>query len=227
MTPPSTETFQPADVDRYLSSLLAPHDPALEAALTSSHAAGLPEIQVSPTQGKLLHILAKLQNARAILEIGTLGGYSAIWFARALAAGGKLVTLEFDPKHAEVARANVARAGLADRVDIRIGAALETLPKIAAAKEGPFDLVFIDADKENNPHYFAWALKLTRPGSLIIIDNVVRSGTVLDAASADAAIQGTRKALDMMASEPRVIATALQTINLKGHDGFAIALVTG
>ena len=227
MSPQTTEAAQPADVDRYFSSLFTPHDDALDAALSSSSAAGLPEIQVSPTQGKLLHMLARLQNARAILEIGTLGGHSAIWLARALAPGGKLVTLEFDPKHAEVARANVARAGLSDRVDIRVGSALETLPKIAAAKEGPFDLVFIDANKENNPDYFAWALKLTRPGSLIVIDNVVRSGTVLDAASADASVQGTRRALEMMAGEPRVTATAMQTVGVKGHDGFAIALVTG
>ena len=215
------------DIDRYLSSLLAPHDDALDAALSSSTAAGLPEIQVSPTHGKLLHLLARLQNARAILEIGTLGGYSAIWLARALAPGGKLITLEFDPKHAEVARANIARAGLADRVEIRVGAALEALSKLEAEKAGPFDLVFIDADKVNNPHYFEWALKLTKRGSLIIIDNVVREGSVLDAKSADPSVQGTRRALEMMAAEPRVTATAIQTIGLKGHDGFAIALVTG
>ena len=215
------------DIDRYLSDLLAPHDDALAKALTSSTAAGLPEIQVSPTQGKLLQLLARLQNASAILEIGTLGGYSAIWLARALAPGGKMITLEFDPKHAEVARANIARAGVADRVEVRVGAALEALPKIAAAKEGPFDLVFIDADKQNNPNYFAWALKLTKRGSLIIIDNVVREGSVLDAKSADASVQGTRRALEMMSSEPRVLSTALQTLSLKGHDGFAIALVTG
>ncbi|HET9950319.1 MAG TPA: O-methyltransferase [Candidatus Eisenbacteria bacterium] len=215
------------DIDRYLAGLLAPHDDALAAALASSTAAGLPEIQVSPTHGKLLHLLARLRNARAILEIGTLGGYSAIWLARALAPGGKLITLEFDPKHAEVARANIARAGLADRVEIRVGAALEALPKLQAEKAGPFDLVFIDADKVNNPNYFTWALRLTKPGSLIIVDNVVREGSVLDATSADTAVQGTRRALEMMAAEPRVTATAIQTIGLKGHDGFAIALVTG
>ena len=222
-----TMAVQPVDIDRYLSSLLAPHDDALDAALSSSTAAGLPEIQVSPTHGKLLHLLARLQNARAILEIGTLGGYSAIWLARALAPGGKLITLEFDPKHAEVARANIARAGLADRVEIRVGAALEALSKLEAEKAGPFDLVFIDADKVNNPHYFEWALKLTKRGSLIIIDNVVREGSVLDAKSADPSVQGTRRALEMIAAEPRVTATAIQTIGLKGHDGFAIALVTG
>jgi predicted O-methyltransferase YrrM len=220
-------TAQPADIDRYLSSLLAPHDAPLEKALSESGAAGLPEIQISPTHGKLLHLLARLQNARAILEIGTLGGYSAIWLARALAPGGKLITLEFDPKHAKVARANLDRAGLADRVEIRIGPALDSLAAIAAAKEGPFDLVFIDADKENNPRYFEWAMKLTKRGSLIVIDNVVRSGSVLDAASDDASVRGTRRALEMMAAEPRVTATAIQTTGLKGHDGFAIALVTG
>jgi predicted O-methyltransferase YrrM/ribosomal protein S18 acetylase RimI-like enzyme len=215
------------DVDHYLSGLLAPHDDALAKALTSSTSAGLPEIQVSPTQGKFLHLLARLQHASAILEIGTLGGYSTIWLARALATGGKLISLEFDPKHAEVARANIARAGLSDRVEIRVGAALDALPKLEAEKAGPFDLVFIDADKGNNPSYFEWALKLTKRGSLIIIDNVVRDGSVLDAKSEDASIRGTRRALELMSKEPRVTATAIQTIGLKGQDGFAIALVTG
>ncbi|MEK7348569.1 MAG: O-methyltransferase [Candidatus Eisenbacteria bacterium] len=214
-----------ADVDRYLSNLFAPHDPALQAALAASAAAGLPEIQVSPTQGKLLHLLARLLNARAILEVGTLGGYSAIWLARALPPGGRLATLEFDPKHAEVARANIAGAGLADRVDVRVGRAIDTLPKIAAEGLGPFDLVFIDADKPGNPDYFSWALKLTRPGSLILVDNVVREGSVVDAGSADAAIQGTRRVLEMMAAEPRVSATALQTVGAKGWDGLAMAVV--
>lgn len=227
MTPPSTEAVQPQDIDRFLSGLLAPHDAALEATLATSNAAGLPEIQVSPTHGKLLHMLAKLLKARAILEIGTLGGYSAIWMARAIEPGGRLTTLEYDPKHADVARANLAKAGVADRVDIRVGAALDTLPKLEAEKVGPFDLVFIDADKENNPNYFTWALKLTRPGGLIVVDNVVRSGGILDAASEDKAIQGTRRVLEMMAKEPRVSATAIQTTGLKGHDGFAVALVIG
>lgn len=226
MTPPEAETIQPLDIDRYLSGLLAPHDAALDATLASSKVAGLPEIQVSPTHGKLLHLLARLQGARRILEVGTLGGYSAIWLARALGPGGKLITLEFDPKHADVARANIAKAGVADRVEIRVGAALDTLPKIEAEKGGPFDLVFIDADKENNPIYFDWALKLTRRGSLIVVDNVVRSGAVLDAASTDVSVRGTRRVLERMASEPRVTATAIQTTGLKGHDGFAIALVT-
>ena len=213
------------NVDRYLSSVFSASDPILEAALSASAAAGLPEIQVSPPHGKLLHILARLQNARSILEIGTLGGYSAIWLARALVPGGRLITLEADPKHAEIARANIARAGLADAVEIRLGRALETLPRLAAEGYGPFDLVFIDADKPSNPDYFSWALKLTRRGSLIIVDNVVRGGGVLDAASADPNIQGTRRVLEMMAAEPRVCATAIQTVGVKGHDGFAIAVV--
>ena len=222
---PSAETIQPTDVDRYLAGLLAPHDTALEDTLSSSTAAGLPEIQVSPTHGKLLHLLAKLQNARSILEIGTLGGYSAIWLARALPPEGRLISLEFEPKHAEVARRNLEKAGVADRVEIRVGAALDTLPKLQAEKKGPFDLVFIDADKPNNPNYFQWAMKLTKKGSLIIVDNVVRSGSVLDAESEDTTVQGTRKVLAAMAAEPRVTATAIQTTGLKGHDGFAIALV--
>ncbi len=214
-----------ADVDHYLSDLFAPHDAALQATLAGSTAAGLPEIQVSPTQGKFLHILARLQKARTILEVGTLGGYSAIWLARALPSGGRLVTLEFDPKHAEVARANIAAAGLADRVDVRLGRALDTLPRLAAEGLGPFDLVFIDADKPSNPDYFTWALKLTRPGSLILVDNVVRDGSVLDAGSGDATIEGTRRVLEMMAAEPRVSATALQLVGAKGWDGLAMAVV--
>ena len=214
-------------IDRFLASQLAAHDAALDAALAESSAAGLPEIQVSPTHGKLLHLLARAANAKKILEIGTLGGYSAIWMARALPPDGLLVTLEFDPKHAEVARRNLARAGVGDRVEIRIGAALDTLSRLAEEKAGPFDLVFIDADKQHNPDYFAWALRLARPGTFIVVDNVVREGSVLDAASEDASVQGTRRVLDAMAREPRVTATAIQTVGLKGHDGFAIALVTG
>ncbi|HSQ60656.1 MAG TPA: O-methyltransferase [Acidobacteriota bacterium] len=222
-----TATDAQAAVDRHLSALFAPHDEALAAALRASTEAGLPEIQVSPTQGKLLHLLARLREARTILEIGTLGGYSAIWLARALPTGGRLVTLEFDPKHASVARANLERAGLADRVEIRVGPALESLPKIAAEGLGPFDLVFIDADKENNPGYLEWALKLTHPGSLVVLDNIVRKGAILDASSADAAVQGTRRALDMMATDPRLGATAIQSVGVKGWDGLAIALVIG
>lgn len=212
-------------VDEYLSALFAPHDEALAAALRASAEAGLPEIQVSPTQGKLLHLLARLRPARAILEIGTLGGYSAIWLARALPPGGRLVTLEFDPKHATVARANLERAGVSDRVEIRVGPALDLLPKIEAEGLGPFDLVFIDADKENNPGYVEWALKLTRPGSLIVLDNIVRNGAVLDASSDDASVRGTRRALEVMGHDPRLSATALQSVGLKGWDGLALALV--
>jgi len=214
------------DVDQYLG-MFAPHDAVLESALAASTAGGLPEIQVSPPLGKLLHLLARLTNARAILEIGTLGGYSTIWLARALAPGGRVVTLEFDPKHAEVARANFARAGLADSIEVHVGRALDTLPRLAAEGRGPFDLVFIDADKASNPDYFTWALRLTRPGSLILIDNVVRDGKVTDASSAEPDVQGTRRALEMMAAEPRVTATAIQTVGVKGWDGFAIALVLG
>lgn len=223
---PVTETSKHEEVDRYLSDLFVPPDPALDQALTASVAAGLPEIQVSPSQGKLLHILARLVSPRAILEIGTLGGYSAIWLARALLPGGRLTTLEIDAKHADVARANVARAGLSDRVDIRLGRALDILPRIEAEGRGPFDMVFIDADKPSNLDYFAWALKLTRRGGLIIVDNVVRSGAVVDGASADANVQGSRRVLEAMAAEPRVSATAIQTVGVKGWDGLAIALVT-
>jgi predicted O-methyltransferase YrrM len=212
-------------VDRYISDLLVKPDAALEAALADSAAAGLPPISVSVSQGKLLYILAKLQGARNILEVGTLGGYSAIWMARALPAGGRLVTLEIDAKHAAVARANLARAGVADIVELRLGPALETLPKLAAERRGPFDLVFIDADKPSNPEYFQWALKLSRPGSLIVVDNVVRDGAVLDAASKDASVQGVRRLNALMAAEPRVSATAIQTVGSKGYDGFAVALV--
>ena len=220
-----TTTATHADVDQYLSGLFAPHDAALQNALTASAAAGLPEIQVSATQGKLLHMMVRLMKARTILEIGTLGGYSAIWMARALPADGLLVTLEFDPKHAEVARKNLDAAGLSDRVDIRLGRALDTLPQIAGEGLDPFDIVFIDADKESNPDYFTWALKLTRPGSLILVDNVVRDGAVLDADSADVSVKGTRRVLEMMASDPRVSATALQSVGQKGWDGLAMGVV--
>ena len=213
-------------VERYLSSVLVPPDAALDGALRASKEAGLPEIQVSELQGRLLHLLARLQNARAILEIGTLGGFSTILLARALAPGGRMISLEFDPKHAEVARANIARAGLADAVEIRVGRALGTLPRLAAEGRGPFDLVFIDADKPSNPDYFGWAMKLTRKGSLILMDNVVRDGAVADGTSEDASVRGTRRALEMMAAEPRVIATAIPTVGGKGYDGFAVALVT-
>ncbi len=215
-----------AEVDHYFSELLAPDDDALAAALRDSDAAGLPRIAVSPNQGKLLQLLAQLRGARRILEFGTLGGYSSIWLGRALPGDGRLDTLEFSAAHAEVARANIARAGLADRVKVHVGPALETLPRLAAEDPAPYDLVFIDADKPNNPNYLEWALRLSRPGTLIIGDNVVRSGAVADPASTDAGVRGTRAFLDMLAEDPRVNATALQTVGTKGYDGFAMALVT-
>jgi predicted O-methyltransferase YrrM len=212
-------------VDRYIAELFVASDPALDAALADSDAAGLPAINVSPVQGKLLHLLARLQGARNILEIGTLGGYSAIWLARALPAGGRLITLEANSKHADVARANIARAGLAGVVELRLGKALETLPRLAQEGRGPFDLIFIDADKPGYPDYLPWALKLSRPGSLIIADNVVRKGGVADSANADPNIQGVRRFCELLAGEPRVSATILQSVGSKGYDGFAVALV--
>jgi len=209
-------------VDRYLDGLFVGEDAALDAALAASDAAGLPSIAVSPTQGKLLFLLARMIGAKRILEIGTLGGYSAIWMARALPDEGRLVTLEYSAKHAEVAKSNIARAKLAGRVDIRVGPALQTLP----ALDGPFDLVFIDADKPNNPAYLEWALKLTRKGSLIVGDNVVREGRVLQRGAKDASVQGVQRFNELMAKEPRLAATAIQTVGAKGHDGLAIALVT-
>jgi predicted O-methyltransferase YrrM len=214
-------------VDRYLDDVLVGHDAALEAALRASAEAGLPPISVAPTQGKLLNLLARLRGARAILEIGTLGGYSTIWLARALPVDGHLITLEIDAKHAEVARANLARAGLQSRVEVRVGRALDSLSQLGAEGAGPFDLFFIDADKPNIPAYFNWALRLARPGSLIVVDNVVRGGAVIEAGSSDPSVQGVRKLNELMASEPRVSATAIQTVGSKGYDGFALALVTG
>ena len=212
-------------VDRYITDHLLPQDDGLEAALKASAEAGLPNIAVSPAQGKMLMLLARMQRARTILEIGTLGGYSTIWLARALPAGGRIVTLEYDPKHAEVARKNIARAGLSGVVEIVVGAALETLPKVQAS--GPFDMFFIDADKPSNPDYFAWALRLSRPGSLIIVDNVVRDGAIVDAARSDPPIEGTRRLYEAISKEPRVTATAIQTVGSKGYDGFAMAIVEG
>jgi predicted O-methyltransferase YrrM len=213
-------------VDRYLGDLLASDDPVLEAALAASAAAGLPAINVSPVQGKLLHLLARAIGARNVLEIGTLGGYSTIWLARALPEGGRLISLEADARHAEVARANIARAGLQAVVEVRLGMALDTLPELAAEGREPFDFVFIDADKPNNAAYFDWALKLSRPGSIIVVDNVVRDGDVIDADSDSSTVQGVRRLLERIAAEPRVSATAIQTVGAKGYDGFAIALVT-
>ena len=213
-------------VDRYLTDLQGPPDDALEAALQTSTAAGLPAISVAPNQGKLLQLLAQAQGARSILEIGTLGGYSTIWLARALPAGGRLITLEFDPNHAAVARSNLARAGLADVVELRVGRALETLPQLVTERRGPFDFIFIDADKDNYPGYFTWALKLSRRGTLIIADNVVRNGAVIDPASSDPLVQGVRRFLEVVAADPRVNATTIQTVGSKGYDGFSFVLVT-
>jgi predicted O-methyltransferase YrrM len=212
-------------VESFTAGVLSGVDRALEAALASSSEAGLPAIQVSPSEGKLLHLLARSIGARSILEIGTLGGYSTIWLARGLAEGGRLITLELDEKHAEVARRNLARAGLSDVAEVRVGAALDTLPALEGEGWSPFDLVFIDADKPNNPHYFEWAVRLSRPGTMIIVDNVVREGAVADAASTDANVVGTRTLLESIGRDRRVSATAIQTVGSKGYDGFALALV--
>ncbi len=211
-------------VDDFIAGHLVEDDPALEAALAASEAAGLPAINVAPNQGKLLMLLARAVGARKILEIGTLGGYSTIWLARALLADGRLVTLEADPDYAKVARANIARAGFETLVEVRVGRALDTLPSLAA--EAPFDLIFIDADKPSTPGYFQWAVRLARPGSLIVVDNVVREGAILDGASEDPNVQGMRRFFELAATDPRVSGTAIQTVGHKGHDGIAILLVT-
>lgn len=211
-----------AEVDDYLTGALLPADPVLDAALADSAAAGLPRIAVAPNQGKLLNLLARQAGARSILEIGTLGGYSTIWLARALPAGGKLVTCEYEPRHAEVAKANLARAGFGeDVVDIRVGAALDTLPTLT----GPFDFIFVDADKSNLANYVRASLELSRPGTTIVVDNVVRQGGVADAESTDPNVLGAREMFDVLAAEPRLDATAVQTVGAKGHDGFVLALV--
>ncbi len=213
-------------VDKYFDEMLIPHDSALDDALAAASAENLPAIQVSSVQGKLLHLLARIMGARNILEIGTLGGYSTIWMARALPEGGRIITLEADPKHAEVAQKNFARAGVENKIELRLGKALDTLPKVAADGRGPFDMFFIDANKSNMPEYFEWSLKLARKGSVIIADNVVREGAVLDARSKDADIQGIRRFLEMVGKEKRVSGTALQTVSTKNYDGFALVLVT-
>jgi predicted O-methyltransferase YrrM len=212
-------------VDTYLSALLAPDDPVLDAALRDSEAAGLPPINVAPNEGKLLHLLAQIQGARRILEIGTLGGYSTIWLGRALPAGGRLVSLEAEAANAEVARGNLARAGLAEITEVRVGPARDSLDQLIAEDSDPFDLVFIDADKSNNPHYLEAALQLTRPGSVIIGDNVVRGGEVTDAGSPSPTVQGLRRFLELTAEHPRLTATAVQTVGRKGYDGFSLARV--
>lgn len=214
-------------VDAFIGETLTPDDEVLRGALDAAEAAGLPPIQVSPPQGRLLQLLARLQGARTVLEFGTLGGYSTILLARALPAGGRVITLEADPAYAEVARGNFERAGLADVIELRVGPALEALPALAEEGVGPFDLTFIDADKVNTPDYFAWALDHSGPGSLIVADNVVRDGTLADASSSDPAALAQRRLHEMLAEEPRVSATTIQTVGSKGYDGFTIALVEG
>jgi predicted O-methyltransferase YrrM len=214
-------------VDAYVSDLFIPPDDALTAALADSAAAGLPAIHVAPPQGKMLHTLALAVGARTILEIGTLGGYSTIWLARALPPDGRLITLEANPRHAEVAQANIARAGLADVVEIRLGPAQETLAQLAVANLPPFDLIFIDADKPGYPDYLAWSLRLTRPGGLIIADNVIRKGEIINAASEDENVQGMRRFNELVAAEARLAATIVQTVGEKGYDGFLLAAVLG
>ena len=215
------------EVDRYLDEVLVGSDPALDAALDDVDAAGMPAISVTPTLGKLLYILARMVGARRILEVGTLGGYSTIWLARAVPARGQVVSLEIDAGNAAVAAASLQRAGVADRVDIRIGRAVDTLAALEVAGVEPFDLVFIDADKQSNPEYLAWALRLTHVGSVIIVDNVVRGGAVADSTATDPSILGIRRMNELIAAEPRLLTTAIQTVGSKGYDGFAIALVVG
>lgn len=213
-------------VDDYIADRFAVEDEALTAALEDSEAAGLPSISVSAAQGSLLHVLVRAVGARSVLEIGTLGGYSTIWLARALPADGRMITLEANPTHAAVAQRNLERAGVADKVEIRTGPAQETLPALIAEGAGPFDFIFIDADKEGYPAYLALTLELARPGTLIVADNVIRDGRVLDETSNDANVQGARRFNDLLAAEPRVTATLLQTVGSKGYDGFALAVVT-
>jgi predicted O-methyltransferase YrrM len=213
-------------VDEYIADLFVPHDPALDATLSASTAAQLPAIQVSPAQGKLLNLLARIQHARNILEIGTLAGYSTIWLARALPTDGRLITLEADPKHAEIARTNITNAGLANVVELRLGRAIDTLPQLLAEGRGPFDMTFIDADKPGYPDYLEWVLKLSRHGSLIISDNVVRKGEVSNPASSDPNVQGIRRFNKLLAADSRVSSTVVQTVGCKGYDGFALSVVT-
>jgi predicted O-methyltransferase YrrM len=212
-------------VDRYLGDLLAPSDDKLDAAVKANRKAHLPAIDVSPLQGKFLQVLVHITRAKRVLEIGTLGGYSTIWMARALPKSGRIISLEFSARHAEVARANLHCAGLLNRVEIRVGPALKSLPKLKASGAGPFDLIFIDADKVNNPNYLKWALKLSRRGTVIVVDNVARHGSVIEAKSSEPDIVGSRRCLEMMAREPRLSAVALQTVGVKGLDGFAMAVV--
>jgi predicted O-methyltransferase YrrM len=220
-----TDEKQWRAVDDYFVRTIIGADRPLEAALAANAAAGLPQIDVSPPHGKLLHLLARIAGARKALEIGALGGYSSIWIARALPPEGRLVTLEADERHARVARQNIAQAGLSEKVEIRVGPALDNLPKIEAEGIGPFDFVFIDADKSNNANYLIWALRLSRPGTVIVVDNVVREGAIVDGRASDPGTRGVKRMFEMMAREPRLQATAIQTVGAKGWDGFALAIV--
>lgn len=212
-------------VDEYLGDVLVRQDKHLDYAVAASDAAGLPSIQVSPPQGKLLEILIAMMKAKTILEVGTLGGYSTIWMARSLPADGRVVTIEIDPKHAEVARENFNRAGLGKKIELRVGNARDILPAMIEEGMGPFDFVFIDADKASNPDYFGWALTMSRPGTVIIVDNVIREGKIIDAESEDASVRGVRRLNEIMSSSVGVTVTALQTVGVKGYDGFSVALV--
>jgi len=214
-----------SDVDRYAGGLLAPSDDQLDAALNANEQAGLPPIDVTGLQGKFLAFLVRVSGARRILEIGTLGGYSTIWMARALPLDGSIISLEFQQLHADVARRNLHHAGVSDRVDVRVGRAIDSLPVLESEGAGPFDLIFIDADKRSNPEYLEWALKLSRPGTVIVVDNVVRGGEIVNAESDDPDIQGTRRCIEQMGTNPRLSATVLQTVGSKGYDGFALAVV--
>lgn len=228
LLPAVTEGHQEqwAAVDRYITDLFVDADPSMDAVLRASAAAGLPPHNVSPTQGRFLQLLVQAQGAHNILEIGTLGGYSSIWLARGLPDGGRLITLEIDPKHAEVARANITRAGLSELVELRLGPALDTLASLVGEESGPFDLMFIDADKPGYADYLTWALRLARRGTLIIADNIVRAGAVIDARNDDPSVEGVRRFNAALAAEPRLSATVIQTVGSKGYDGFAMALVT-
>ncbi|MDE3188482.1 MAG: O-methyltransferase [Acidobacteriota bacterium] len=227
MPPRGSGTKQWIAVDDYFSGQLARHDAALDAALKNNQDAGFPSIDVTPLQGRFLELLVRISGARRILEIGTLGGYSTIWLARALPEGGRVVSLELNPRHAEVATANLQKAGVLERVDLRVGQAPESLAALKAAGAGPFDMIFIDADKQGYPEYLDWALKLSRPGTLIVADNVVRDGKVVQADSTDPNVQGVRRFTQQVAREPRLSATVLQTVGSKGYDGFALAVVLG
>jgi predicted O-methyltransferase YrrM len=214
-----------SDVDDYIAENLIPHDPMLEAVLKANRVANLPQIDVSPAQGKFLNLLVRMSKARLVLEIGTLGGYSSIWMARGLSAGGRLITLEAELLHATVARENIARAGLSDRIDVRVGRAIDTLPQLYGEGFYPFDLIFIDADKPSNAAYIDWAMRLARPGTVIVVDNVIRNGEITDRLSSNASVQGSRDAFETMSGTHRLSATALQTVGAKGYDGFAIGIV--